>query len=200
MPSPGKVPSLCTPQATQHVRAKECILIYTQLIARGRKKDRLIPLPSAQILDTSQTTMTAIRHTLQTTIETAGTAQRGVPSSPQNGPPLELLEEIYPDGQPSRSPTPINDQDEEFESVEIECTPEPWYQDTCDVVRSLKNMHFSKPDVMIAVMGKTGTGKTSFINAVTGKSMEVGHGLRACWFSLVHTLVSKNLMLISYGL
>lgn len=63
-------------------------------------------------------------------------------------------------------------------------------------------MHFPKPDVMIAVMGKTGTGKPSFINAVTGKSMEVGYGLRACEFLPVYmyTLVSRDLMLISYAL
>lgn len=201
--APEKCP-LCTPQATHVLRAKEYALI---LVARGRKKYRLIPLPSVQILDTSQTTMTAIRYTSQPTIETASAAQRSVPSSPQNNSPPELSKEIYPDDQPPRSPTPINDQDGGFESVEIENyhayiehAPGPWYQDACDVARSLKNMHFPKPDVMIAVMGKTGTGKTSFINAVTGKSMEVGHDLRACEFALVYILVSKNLTPISYGL
>lgn len=144
--------------------------------------------------------MTAIRYTSQPTIETASAAQRSVLSSPQNDPPPELLEEIYPDDQPSRSPTPINDQGGDFGGVDIERPPGPWYQDACDVARSLKNMHFPKPDVMIAVMGKTGTGKTSFINAVTGESMEVGHDLRACEFALVYILVSKNLTPISYGL
>ncbi|RPB04275.1 P-loop containing nucleoside triphosphate hydrolase protein [Choiromyces venosus 120613-1] len=34
---------------------------------------------------------------------------------------------------------------------------------------------------MIAVMGKTGTGKTSFVNALTGNNdLTVGHGLEAC--------------------
>lgn len=45
------------------------------------------------------------------------------------------------------------------------------------------NKHFSdSPDVLIAVMGKTGTGKTSFINAAIGdpKGLIVGHGLQAC--------------------
>lgn len=41
-----------------------------------------------------------------------------------------------------------------------------------------------KPEVFIAVMGKTGTGKTSFINAVTGNNLEVGHSLQACESSL----------------
>jgi len=40
------------------------------------------------------------------------------------------------------------------------------------------------PPVLIAVMGKTGTGKTSFVNAVTGRGLTVGHGLKACEYSL----------------
>ncbi|PWW72199.1 P-loop containing nucleoside triphosphate hydrolase protein [Tuber magnatum] len=38
------------------------------------------------------------------------------------------------------------------------------------------------PPVLIAVMGKTGTGKTSFINAITGGEggLRVGHGLESC--------------------
>jgi len=40
------------------------------------------------------------------------------------------------------------------------------------------------PPVLIAVMGKTGTGKTSFINAVTGGKLTVGHDLEACEYSL----------------
>ncbi|PUU73234.1 P-loop containing nucleoside triphosphate hydrolase protein [Tuber borchii] len=37
-----------------------------------------------------------------------------------------------------------------------------------------------QPPVMIAVMGKTGTGKTSFVNAITEKGLTVGHGLDSC--------------------
>jgi len=40
------------------------------------------------------------------------------------------------------------------------------------------------PPVLIAVMGRTGTGKTSFVNAVTGRGLTVGHGLEACEYSL----------------
>jgi len=40
------------------------------------------------------------------------------------------------------------------------------------------------PPVLIAVMGKTGTGKTSFVNAVTGGKLTVGHDLEACEYSL----------------
>jgi len=40
------------------------------------------------------------------------------------------------------------------------------------------------PPVLIAIMGKTGTGKTSFVNALTGKGLTVGHGLEACEYSL----------------
>ena len=42
-----------------------------------------------------------------------------------------------------------------------------------------------QPPVLIAVMGKTGTGKTSFVNAVTGRGLTVGHGLEACECSLL---------------
>lgn len=37
--------------------------------------------------------------------------------------------------------------------------------------------------ILIAVFGKTGTGKTSFIQSVTGKEMKVGHGLESCKYS-----------------
>ena len=40
------------------------------------------------------------------------------------------------------------------------------------------------PPVLIAVMGKTGTGKTSFVNAVTGRGLTVSHGLEACEYCL----------------
>jgi len=40
------------------------------------------------------------------------------------------------------------------------------------------------PPVLIAVMGKTGTGKTSFINAITEKGLKVGHGLDSCEYFL----------------
>jgi ABC-type molybdate transport system ATPase subunit len=33
---------------------------------------------------------------------------------------------------------------------------------------------------VIAVFGQTGTGKTSFIKAVTGMDLEVGHNLASC--------------------
>ena len=37
-----------------------------------------------------------------------------------------------------------------------------------------------KKPIVIAVLGKTGSGKTSFIKAVTGKDLKVGHGLTSC--------------------
>ncbi|KAL4246895.1 P-loop containing nucleoside triphosphate hydrolase [Abortiporus biennis] len=37
-----------------------------------------------------------------------------------------------------------------------------------------------KENVTIAIMGATGTGKSTFINLVGGSSLPVGHGLEAC--------------------
>ncbi|KFZ09175.1 hypothetical protein V502_08879 [Pseudogymnoascus sp. VKM F-4520 (FW-2644)] len=37
-----------------------------------------------------------------------------------------------------------------------------------------------KKPIVIAVLGKTGSGKTSLIKAVTGKDLKVGHGLTSC--------------------
>ncbi|KEZ40817.1 hypothetical protein SAPIO_CDS8009 [Scedosporium apiospermum] len=34
--------------------------------------------------------------------------------------------------------------------------------------------------ILVAVMGMTGAGKTTFINKVTGANMEIGHGLKSC--------------------
>jgi len=44
------------------------------------------------------------------------------------------------------------------------------------------------PLVLIAVMGTPGTGKRSFVNAVTGRWLTVGHDLDACEYSLSATL------------
>ena len=41
-----------------------------------------------------------------------------------------------------------------------------------------------QPPVLIAVMGKTGTGKTSFVNAITGGELPVGSRLKSCEYSL----------------
>ena len=38
----------------------------------------------------------------------------------------------------------------------------------------------NEPPIVIAVFGQTGTGKTSFIRAVTGANLQVGHGLTSC--------------------
>ena len=45
------------------------------------------------------------------------------------------------------------------------------------------NSYPSSPDdeVLIAVFGMTGTGKTTFIEKVSGQKLQVGHNLRSCW-------------------
>lgn len=39
---------------------------------------------------------------------------------------------------------------------------------------------YDPEDILIAVMGMTGAGKTSFISTVAGVDMKIGHGLFAC--------------------
>lgn len=41
----------------------------------------------------------------------------------------------------------------------------------------------NKKPIVIAVFGQTGTGKTSFIRAVTGQDLQVGHSLTSCEIS-----------------
>ena len=48
-------------------------------------------------------------------------------------------------------------------------------------------MEESTGPIMIAVVGKTRAGKTSFINAVTGMSLAVGHDLDPCEFFLLRS-------------
>lgn len=36
------------------------------------------------------------------------------------------------------------------------------------------------PPIIVAVFGKTGTSKTSFIEAVTGEDLKIRHGLESC--------------------
>ena len=43
--------------------------------------------------------------------------------------------------------------------------------------------------ILIAVMGVTGAGKTTFVSRVTGETdLEIGHGLRSC---TAHRLTSE---------
>jgi len=43
--------------------------------------------------------------------------------------------------------------------------------------------------ILVAVMGMTGAGKTTFINEVTGANMEIGHGLKSCTHIIGKTLL-----------
>jgi hypothetical protein len=53
--------------------------------------------------------------------------------------------------------------------------PPPPYEDTEEPETS------NRPQpIIIAVFGKTGTGKSSFIKGVTGKDLKIGHGLESC--------------------
>ena len=42
-------------------------------------------------------------------------------------------------------------------------------------------------DIVIAVFGQTGTGKSSFISKLTGKDLQIGHGLQSCKLPLVNS-------------
>ncbi|SMQ55269.1 unnamed protein product [Zymoseptoria tritici ST99CH_3D7] len=56
-----------------------------------------------------------------------------------------------------------------------------------------------KPPIVIAVFGQTGTGKTSFIKAVTGKNLEIGHSLTSCTDAVREvpcTIDGENVVLI----
>ncbi|KAI0091158.1 P-loop containing nucleoside triphosphate hydrolase protein [Irpex rosettiformis] len=54
--------------------------------------------------------------------------------------------------------------------------------------------------LLIAVMGSTGSGKSSFINAASGSQLNVGHGLKSCTSSIarsdVFTLAGRDIVLI----
>lgn len=54
------------------------------------------------------------------------------------------------------------------------------FADTSDTERNGVNAIDTKPPIVIAVFGQTGTGKTSFIKAVTGEDLQIGHTLTSC--------------------
>ena len=41
----------------------------------------------------------------------------------------------------------------------------------------------SKDDIIIAIMGVTGAGKSTFISLLTHEKIEIGHGLQSCKLS-----------------
>jgi flagellar biosynthesis GTPase FlhF len=48
----------------------------------------------------------------------------------------------------------------------------------------LEPPRFTDRSILIAVMGMTGAGKTTFISKTTGLDMEIGHGLRSCRYNV----------------
>ena len=51
----------------------------------------------------------------------------------------------------------------------------------------------SLQDVYVAVMGVTGAGKSTFIEKLTGKEVNIGHGLFSCkYFSPAHLNTSNT--------
>jgi ABC-type lipoprotein export system ATPase subunit len=40
----------------------------------------------------------------------------------------------------------------------------------------------SKDDIIIAIMGVTGAGKSTFISLLSDEKIEIGHGLQSCEF------------------
>ena len=64
------------------------------------------------------------------------------------------------------------------------CVPppsqDPLFSDTSEIVCDDDAAEEINPPIVIAVFGQTGTGKTSFIKAVTGEDLKVGHDLTSC--------------------
>lgn len=54
------------------------------------------------------------------------------------------------------------------------------FADISDTVGNSDVAEEYKLPIVIAVFGQTGTGKTSFIKAVTGKDLQIGHSLTSC--------------------
>jgi flagellar biosynthesis GTPase FlhF len=48
---------------------------------------------------------------------------------------------------------------------------------------------YSPPNVYIAVMGQTGTGKTTFISDATGMKLKIGHELDSCAWLYSHNAI-----------
>jgi ATPase subunit of ABC transporter with duplicated ATPase domains len=55
----------------------------------------------------------------------------------------------------------------------------------------------SKDDIVIAVMGVTGAGKSSFISLLSDEDIGIGHGLQSCEFT-IHSVVLDSINLTLY--
>jgi predicted GTPase len=54
-------------------------------------------------------------------------------------------------------------------------------------------------EVVIAVMGITGAGKSTLIKQITGQDVEIGDGLEACTSFLVSSVVTRIMALARVG-
>jgi len=100
-------------------------------------------------------------------------------------------ERLYPPGDDcthSGSPSPVSDEGSDTEGHGYFSKGKGMAGKFGSAVRNKTNdLRYRvkpPPPVLIAVMGKTGTGKTSFVNALTDRGLTVGHGLEACEYSL----------------
>lgn len=69
------------------------------------------------------------------------------------------------------------------EAPELRAPSSSCYESCADNFDSEANTELTPEDkrpIVIALFGQTGTGKTSFIKAVTGKDLKVGHSLTSC--------------------
>ncbi|KAK6542556.1 hypothetical protein TWF694_006504 [Orbilia ellipsospora] len=53
-------------------------------------------------------------------------------------------------------------------------------QQAADINAQRSSIGFNKSDIVIAVMGVTGAGKSTFINLLVEESLKIGHGLQSC--------------------
>ncbi|PMD53669.1 uncharacterized protein K444DRAFT_571192 [Hyaloscypha bicolor E] len=117
-----------------------------------------------------------------------------VPVPPSSGPRPSGSTRQRPSGVPSPSSTP---------SREVPRQPRaqnPFRRPTREVpaARASGGEEIKRP-IVVAVFGQAGTGKTSFIKAVTGMDLEVGHNLASCTDAVLQvpcTIENENVVLV----
>ena len=127
----------------------------------------IVPVPVAQIA---------------TTQHRSGSLQEGYLGPPRHEVPLPPNLASSPCATPvlKTQATSLQTRNEDYNPDPTASSRYALFADASNTERHSNIANGNKPPIVIAVFGQTGTGKTSFVKAVTGEDLKIGHSLTSC--------------------
>ncbi|KAH9205376.1 P-loop containing nucleoside triphosphate hydrolase protein [Leptodontidium sp. 2 PMI_412] len=122
------------------------------------------------------------------------------PLPPARAAPIPMRQVTFPrTWDNDYNPDPAAEVPEDAPGVREPSSRYALFADASDTGENSDIAEENKPPIVIAVFGQTGTGKTSFIKAVTGKDLQIGHSLTSCTEDVLAVpcrIDNENVMLV----